>query len=99
MDLRIETLISLNRALWDLVTPDLRGVAFSVRPGKVEVRMLFAGQLGPEELEIISEVETYLAADFPPEVEVRVRGASVVPPNQRDLEPGEEWVFLRREAR
>jgi hypothetical protein len=97
--LRTAALLSLQRALWGMVTPDLRGVAMAIGDGRVHARMIYEQEPTDEQLEIISEVETLVIADFLPEVEVVVVADTVPPDRVADLLPGEGWVYLRREAR
>ena len=95
--LRTAALLSLQRALWGMVTPDLRGVAVVVGDDRVTARMIYEREPTDEQLEIVSEVETLVMADFLPEVEVTVAADTVSPDRAADLQPGEGWVYLRRE--
>ncbi|WP_370246879.1 hypothetical protein [Nocardioides sp.] len=94
---RTEVLLSLQRALWDLVTPELRAVA--VRPSYplIEARLLYEA-VGDEERQLAVEVESYVVADFLPPVDVRFTAVDIPPSAQRELEAGEEWVYRRREG-
>ena len=98
-DLRIEMLLSLQRALWEQVTADLRGVAVScdgsLDEGTITARFLYEGAVGPQQAECVSLAEAYTIADFPPTVTVAFRP---VPWSSLDLSPSEEWVYLRREG-
>ncbi len=93
---RIEVLLSFQRALWDLVTPHLRGVA--VRPAYplIEARFLY-DVVGDDEGLLAAEAETYVVADFAPPVDVRFEAVALPSGQSRELLPGEEWVFRRRE--
>ena len=96
--MRTDVLLSLQRALWEQVTGDLRGVTVSYQDsaqlGSIEGRFLYEGEVGDVQAECTSLAETYCIADFPPEVSVTFRA---VPNASRDLLPGEQWVFLRHE--
>lgn len=94
---RTEVLLSLQRALWDLVTPELRAVA--VRPSYplVEARLMYEA-VGDEERQLAAEVESYVVADFLPPVDVRFAAVEVPAGAQRELEADEEWVYRRREG-
>lgn len=94
---RIEVLLSFQRALWEMVTPTLRGVA--VRPSYplIEARFIYES-VGEDEWEIASEVESYVVADFLPPVDVRFEAVAVGPAHRRVLAEGEWWVYLRREG-
>ncbi len=93
---RIEVLLSLQRALWDLVTPGLRAVA--VRPSypMVEARLIYE-TVRDEERELAAEVEPYVVADFLSPVDVRFAAVEVPLGGQRELETGEERVYRHRE--
>lgn len=97
-NMRTEVLLSLMRALWEQVTPDLRGVAVSHfgsrEQGLIEARFLYEGKLNDLQAECVSLAETNCIADFPTAVSVAFRG---VPYATLDLLPGEEWGFLRWE--
>ncbi|WP_419702731.1 hypothetical protein [Promicromonospora sp. NFX87] len=60
--------------------------------------MIFDHTPTEDEVESCSLVETYLLADMAPDVVVELTPACVTPPGTRDLLPGEEWVYLRKES-
>lgn len=92
MDFRVSVLLSVQRALWDLVTPNLREVAVLARYPQVAVRFLFDAEPGDEDRENVSEAETLVIADFLDEVVIAAH-AECVPTNvARDLNADEEWV-------
>jgi hypothetical protein len=95
-EFRVEVLLSFQRALWDMVTPSLRGVA--VRPASpvIQARFLYE-QVSHEDREIVSEVEAYVAADFLPPVTVESAAIALPLEFSRELQEGEAWVYLRRE--
>jgi hypothetical protein len=97
-ELRVAMLLSLQRALWEQVTPDLRGVAASCigseDEGAITARFLYEGDVSVVERECTSLAETYCIADFPPSVKVQFQA---VPHASRDLQPGEEWIYMRWE--
>lgn len=96
-EFRVEVLLSFQRALWDMVTPALRGVA--VRPAfpDIQARFLYE-QVSGEDREIVSEVEAYVAADFLPPVMVEFEAVALPIERPRDLREGEVWAYLRREV-
>jgi hypothetical protein len=96
MEHRIEVLLSFQRALWDMVTPGLRGVAVTPAFPVIRARFLYAA-LDDDEDQIVAEVETYVVADFVPPVDVQFEAVAVPTHKTRDLLPGEEWVYLRQE--
>lgn len=88
----------MQRALWEQVTPNLRGVAVALRNEgdrqHVTARFLYEARAGETERECASLAETHCIADMTPDVAVQF---SVVEHAARDLLPGEEWVYLRHE--
>jgi hypothetical protein len=96
--MRTGVMLSMMRALWEQVTSDLRGVAVtyrgSVDRGSIGARFLYEAEVGDVQAECMSLAETYCIADFPPDVSVAFRA---IPNANRELLPGEEWVFLRWE--
>jgi hypothetical protein len=97
-EFRIEVLLSFQRALWDLVTPGLRGIAVAPAFPEIQARFLYE-HVAEEELEIASEVETLVAADFLPPVVVDFELIALLAGQPRDLRDGEMWVYLRRETK
>ena len=95
---RVEVLLSMQRALWEQVTPNLRGVTIALRaedPGqRVDARLLYEAAVGETERECASLAETHCIADMTPDVAVAF---AVVEHASLDLLPGEEWVYLRHE--
>lgn len=91
-------LLSMNAALLDCVTSDLRGVtvAFSgdVENGSVDARFLYEGAVGELQAECTALAETYVIADFGVGASIAF---SPVPHAQLDTLPGEMWVFRRWE--
>lgn len=86
----------MQRALWEQVTPNLRAVSVDLQGGQaVTARFLYDGPIGEEERECTSLAETYCIADMPPDVRVTFHPVERA---ARDLLPGEEWVYLRRES-
>ncbi|GAB2582900.1 hypothetical protein [Microlunatus antarcticus] len=92
--------LSLQRAMWESVTSDLRGVAIALddaeRPA-FRVRFLYAGAVGDLQEELVSLVETYLVSDFNEVPDSLTTSFSVIPHAARELEEGEHWFFLRWE--
>lgn len=95
---RVSLLLSMQRALWEQVTPKLRGVAVAMHGDEdqksVQARFLYEGVAGETERECTSLAETHCIADMTPDVVVAF---SVVEHASLDLLPGEEWVYLRHE--
>jgi hypothetical protein len=97
MEFRVSVLLSLQRALWDLVGPNLRGVAATFDYPVVTARFLFENDPTEEDLEDVSLAETHTIADFPEDVSVDFAPVWAPSSESRDLLPGEGWVYLRKE--
>ncbi|TDO55122.1 hypothetical protein EV651_11586 [Kribbella sp. VKM Ac-2571] len=93
---RIEVLLSFQRALWDLVTPNLRAIAVRPTHPFIEARFIYE-TVDQEEHLLTSEVGSYVIADFVPPVDIRFDAVAVPPSQSRELLAGEEWVYRRRE--
>lgn len=93
---RIEVLLSFQRALWDLVTPNLRAIAVRATYPRIEARFMYE-TVSQEEHLLASEVGAYVIADFVPPVDIRFDAVAVPPSQSRELLAGEEWVYRRRE--
>jgi hypothetical protein len=90
-------LLSLQRALWCTVTPDLVAVAVGWETGAIHARFVYLVPLPPVRREIVSEVETYVVADFAPEVRTEFGIEVESDDNARTLAPGEAWwAYVRR---
>ena len=86
----------MQRALWEQVTPNLRAVSVDLEGGQsVAARFLYDGPIGEVERECTLLAEAYCIADMPPDVRVTFRAVERA---ARNLLPGEEWVYMRREA-
>lgn len=95
-EFRLKVLWSLQRGLWDEVTPNLRGVAVSPTYPLIEATFIYE-ILGDEEREIVAEVETLVYADFSPPVNAKFTAVMLPMSERRTLGPVEEWVYLRKE--
>jgi hypothetical protein len=98
MEFLTSVLLSLQRALWDVVTPNLRGVAVRADHPRITARFLFEGEPSEDDRENVSLAETYAIADFSTEVEIEFTPVQVPVAEPRDLHPGEHWVYLRKEV-
>lgn len=99
-DLWTRLRLSLQRAMWETVTPDLRGVAIALDDAErptFRVRLLYSGAVGDFQEELVSLVETYLVSDFSEVPDSLTASFSVVPHAARELREGEHWFFLRWE--
>lgn len=93
-------LFSISRSLWDRVTPDLRGVAYTLTASDLAVRFMY--EVEPTELilDLVNDAEGECIADFWPTVTVSFVAESLPvdqPRRIKDAE-GERWFFLRYES-
>lgn len=90
----------MQRALWEHVTPDLRGVAVAWSgelDGEAQIiaRFLYEGPVGEIQRECVSETEAYLLADF---LDGTSTSFLAVEHAERTLVTSNEvWVYLRWE--
>ncbi|MGI8665832.1 MAG: hypothetical protein ACR2N4_07365 [Jatrophihabitans sp.] len=96
-DLLLVALLSSSRALWDVVTPDLRGVALSTGNRLVRSRFVYTDQIDPLRQELMSDAEGELAADLPWNTMTDFSSEVRPPGRSRELTDGEVWAYLRRE--
>jgi|SRR5687767_4055921 hypothetical protein len=73
IDLRVQVLLSIQRALVGTVTPNLRLVVCSWSDSAIEIRAIYDGPPTPDEVEEMSIVETNVIADFPSSMSIQVR--------------------------
>lgn len=97
MDFRPAVLLSAQRALWDVVTPNLRSAAVEIGDSRATLRFVFENEPDDEDLENLSLAETYMIADFGDDVTIDSRAAWTPMGSPRELLPGEYWVFYRKE--
>jgi hypothetical protein len=96
MDMRTQVLLSLQRALWDMVTNDLLAVAVGWSDNVIRVRFVYDDQITENQRRVVSEVEAYVLADLPAGTVTEFRAARRVGYSSNRLEPNEEWWAFRR---
>lgn len=93
-----EVLLSMQRALWNVVTPDLRTVVVRVSGMDVHARFIYDQPITEEILELVEEADEEALADLP-DGSCTYFDAEYLPPTERrEVRDGETWVYLRREA-
>jgi hypothetical protein len=97
-ELRIDVLLSLQRALLGMVTPDLRAVEVEIEGRDVRGRFMYDGAITDEHRELVDEVETLLIADMEDDVNARLEAVAVPSPAPVALVPGTAYCYLRRET-
>ena len=96
LSLRVEVLLSAQRALWEVPTPALRAVAVAWDEQWLRPRFVYDAALSENEQESVSLFGTHLVADFV--VHMVDERYEVLPwPQPLTLRPGEVWVYLRYE--
>lgn len=96
---RRDAILSMNRALWDVVTPNLRTVAMQVVGMKVSARFVYDTPITEEILELVDEADTQALADLPDGSRTDFTAEFLPPHLPRDLHDGETWLYLRHEQR
>lgn len=94
---RTDVLLFVQRALWEIPTADLRGVSVGVRERAISADFHYDGPISDQHRELVSEAETQLIADMPPEVSVHFQAVSTPRPEPLSLDELSDWVFLRWE--
>lgn len=99
LPLRLQVLINLSRALWEVPTPELRFIALEIEDRRVNGRFGYDKPIDDEIFDLVSSAAGYLDADFPASDDVHVHfTAEHVPRTEpRTLRDGEEWYYLRYE--
>lgn len=98
MDFRAQVLLSVQRALWGVITPDVRAVAVGWGDHVVHVRFVYDHPVGEEEDEVVADVETEVLADLEPDVMTVFTAAFDDSPVVSRLPEEGWWAYLRREA-
>jgi hypothetical protein len=94
---RVQALLSFQRALWEMVTPELRGIAATLTAPEIRARFIYEMLPSDVETQVVAEVEASVLADFDESVDVQFGAVRVVPPTPIQLVEGEQWIYLRRE--
>ncbi|WP_063828614.1 hypothetical protein [Actinopolymorpha alba] len=88
----------MQRALWGMVTPELRGVAVSWDRNYIKARFLYDMEDVDEDVEkIVSEVETEVLADFDKSLTTEFLAQATPMPIALRADDSEWWAYIRRE--
>lgn len=91
--------LSIQRALWGMITPSIRAIALEWEQDIGEARFIFDDVPGEYERELIDEIESEVIADFADGTEFVFSMESGRETNL-SFEAGEQWwAFVRREGR
>lgn len=96
-DFRRNVALSIQRALWDLVTPALRGVALTSSYPNIGGRFIYDRVPTEVDLEDLSLAVRRIVAGFQSDVHVNLEACYVPVSQSRDLLLDEWWAFRRKE--
>jgi hypothetical protein len=96
-ELRAESLLSMQRALWNEVTPDLRGVAMGWDNGVVVARFLYDSPVDDQKRERLSDVEVEVIADLEHDTTTNFEVEYLPIVVSRQSRALETWAYLRAE--
>lgn len=97
MEFRNEFRVSMQRALWGMITPSIRAIAMGWDDGVGHARFIFDDVPGADEQELVDEVETEVIADFPEDAAFDFT-LDFQLTNGLDFKTGERWwAYVRRE--
>lgn len=91
----VDAKLSIQRALLGRVTPNLRAVVLSVSDKEIQLRFYFDGSVGDLEIELASEAETEVMADY--DSSWSVEAACISADISEQLNDGGVWVYQRNE--
>ena len=94
--LRVEVLLSAQRALWDIPTPALRAVAVAWDEQWLRPRFVYDAPPTEDERELVILFGSYHAADFVSH-KVNERYEVLPWPLPLNVQPDEVWVYRRYE--
>jgi hypothetical protein len=99
VDLRFreDVLLYLLRALWGVITPDIRAIRVSWGNGVAGATFVYDHPVTEVEWELVREVEAEVVADFPPEVPTDFDAIFVSEQQLPALPSDSWWVYVRRE--
>ena len=89
---------SVQRAMLDEVTPELRGVAVGVDDNHAWGRFLYENYIDSAMKEHVDDIETEVIADYCGLFPVEFTAIHVPVERPRVLGPNECWAYLRYEA-
>ena len=95
---REDVLLYVLRALWGVITPDIRAIRASWADGVAGVTFIYDHPVTESDWELVREVEAEVVADFPPEVPTDVTAMFVSERQLPALPSDSWWVYVRREA-
>ncbi len=95
---REQVLLYLLRALWGMITPDVRAVRASWANGRAAATFVYDHPVTEAEWDVVREVETEVIADFPPDVPTDFTAVFLPDGQLPALQPDSWWVYVRRET-
>ena len=97
MELRPLVLLSLQKALLEMVTPDLRAVEVWIEDRSVRARFAYDGELTDDHREVVSEIEGLVVGDLPDDAKVEFEAAPIPHPEPVAIVRESVFAYLRRE--
>lgn len=94
VDLRVRVLLTLQAALLGMVTANMRAVLVSWTDKDVRVRVVFDQGVSPEDVEIVSEIESEVISHLPNHA-VLCQAEACLSPTRVQTNAGEVLVFQR----
>ncbi len=92
-----DVLMYLLRALWGMITPDMRAIRASWADGVAGATFIYDHPVKESDWEIVSEVETEVIADLPPDVATDFDAIHLTDNQLPALPKDSWWVYVRRE--
>jgi hypothetical protein len=89
--------LPMIRAMWEIPTKELRGVALQIKENRVLGRFLYEIPPGELEQELVDLCEFYLAIDLPDDYDVEFTAEHLPIDQDRVNRDGEHWFYLRYE--
>ncbi len=95
---REDVLMYLLRALWGMITPDIRAIRASWADGVAGATFMYDHPVTDSEWGLVREVEAEMVADLPPEVATDFAAVHVAEGQLPVLPSDSWWVYVRRES-
>jgi hypothetical protein len=97
-DFRSQVLLSVLRALWGMITPDIRAISVTWGGGIVGAMFIYDHPVSEADWEVVREVETSVVADFGADVPTHFAAESIPRGGLPDVPKEGWWVYVRHEG-
>jgi hypothetical protein len=98
LNLSVQFRLYMQRALWGMITPDMRAIAIGWSDERVWARFIYDHPVVEVDWEIIREVETSVIADLEEGVDVRFKAEFLAQGKLSHLPDEKWWAYVRREV-